>query len=89
MFPIARAHVERVVLVSDPAIRCAQQALWNTARVVTEPGAAASVAALLEGAYARLRPASASAWSSAARTRPPSISAENAGRCSAARYNCG
>jgi threonine dehydratase len=52
MFPIARAHVERVVLVSDPAIRRAQQALWNTARVVTEPGAAAGVAALFEGAYA-------------------------------------
>ena len=52
MFPIARAHVERVVLVSDEAIRRAQQALWNTARVVAEPGAAAGVAALLEGAYA-------------------------------------
>src|SRR5262249_52776688 len=52
MFPIARAHVERVVLVSDPAIRRAQQTLWNTARVVAEPGAAAGVAALLEAAYA-------------------------------------
>jgi threonine dehydratase len=52
MFPIARAHVERVVLVSDEAIRRAQQALWNMARVVAEPGAAAGMAAVLEGAYA-------------------------------------
>src|SRR5712692_425112 len=30
MFPIARAHVDRVVLVTDDAIRRAQQALWST-----------------------------------------------------------
>ena len=51
MFPIARAHVERVVLVSDDAIRRAQRALWETFRVVAEPGGAAAVAALLSGAY--------------------------------------
>ena len=51
MFPIARAHVERVVLVSDDAIRRAQQALWESFRVVTEPGGAATAAALLSGAY--------------------------------------
>src|SRR5207248_6723312 len=45
MFPIARAHVERVVLVSDDAIRRAQQALWESFRLVAEPGGAASVAA--------------------------------------------
>ncbi len=52
MFPIARAHVERVVLVSDDAIRRAQQAVWESFRVVTEPGGAAATAALLAGAYA-------------------------------------
>ena len=52
MFPIARAHVERVVLVSDAAIRSAQAALWEVARVVAEPGAAAPLAALLSGVYA-------------------------------------
>ena len=51
MFPIARAHVERVVLVGDEAIRRAQHALWETFRIVAEPGGAASVAALLAGAY--------------------------------------
>jgi threonine dehydratase len=52
MFPIARAHVERVVLVADDAIRRAQQALWESFRVVAEPGGAAALAALLAGAYA-------------------------------------
>jgi threonine dehydratase len=51
MFPIAQAHVERVVLVSDDAIRRAQQALWTVLRVVAEPGAAAPLAALLDGGY--------------------------------------
>ena len=51
MFPIARAHVERVVLVSDDAIRAAQQRLWEAARIVAEPGGAAAFAALLAGAY--------------------------------------
>jgi threonine dehydratase len=51
MFPIARAHVEKVLLVSDDAIRQAQAALWSTLRVVTEPGGAAAFAALLSGTY--------------------------------------
>jgi threonine dehydratase len=51
MFPIARAHVERVVLVSDDAIRAAQQQLWEAVRIVAEPGGAAALAALLAGAY--------------------------------------
>ncbi len=51
MFPLAKAHVERSVLVSDDDIRAAQQALWETLRVVTEPGGAAAMAALLSGKY--------------------------------------
>jgi threonine dehydratase len=51
MFPIARAHVERVVLVSDDGIRAAQQRLWEAVRIVAEPGGAAAFAALLAGAY--------------------------------------
>ncbi len=50
-FPIAQANVERVVLVSDDAIVAAQQALWDGARIVAEPGAAAPFAALVSGAY--------------------------------------
>jgi threonine dehydratase len=52
MFPIARAHIARVLLVSDAAIRQAQDALWTTLRVVAEPGGAAAFSALLSGAYA-------------------------------------
>jgi threonine dehydratase len=51
MFPIARAHVVRVVLVSDEAIRRAQDVLWSAVRVVAEPGGAAALAALVSGAY--------------------------------------
>jgi threonine dehydratase len=51
MFPIAQAHIARVVLVSDGAIREAQRALWRTARIVAEPGGAAALAALLARVY--------------------------------------
>jgi threonine dehydratase len=52
MFPIAQAHVARVLLVSDAAIRTAQEALWESLRIVAEPGGAAALSALLTGAYA-------------------------------------
>src|SRR5258705_435626 len=51
MFPIAQAHVARVALVSDAAIRRAQDALWSAVRIVAEPGGAAAFAALSSGAY--------------------------------------
>ncbi|HTS62321.1 MAG TPA: threonine/serine dehydratase [Candidatus Acidoferrales bacterium] len=51
MFPLAQKFVERVVLVEDDAIRGAQAALWDTLRVVAEPGGAAAMAALLSGLY--------------------------------------
>jgi len=51
MFPIARAHVAQVALVSDDAIRRAQDVLWSAVRIVAEPGGAAAFAALLSGAY--------------------------------------
>jgi threonine dehydratase len=51
MFPIARAHVARVVLVSDDAIRAAQRQLWDSVRIVAEPGGSAAFAALVSGAY--------------------------------------
>jgi len=51
MFPIARAHVARVALVSDEAIRRAQDALWSAVRIAAEPGGATALAALLSGAY--------------------------------------
>lgn len=51
MFPLAAAYVDQVLLVSDDAIRAAQQSLWNRLRVVAEPGGATALAALLSGAY--------------------------------------
>jgi threonine dehydratase len=54
-FEIARRFVERVVLVTDEDIVEAQRWLWRNARVVAEPGGAASLAALLSGQY-RPRP---------------------------------
>ena len=51
VYPIVSEHVERVVLVTDDAIRAAQHALWDVCRIVAEPGGAAPLAALLSGAY--------------------------------------
>jgi threonine dehydratase len=50
-FQIARAYVDRVVLVPDDAIVEAREALWDDARLAAEPGAAAPLAALMAGAY--------------------------------------
>ena len=52
MFPFAQAFIDRSILVSDDDIRQAQQALWDTVRIVAEPGGAAAFAALLSGKYA-------------------------------------
>jgi threonine dehydratase len=51
MFPIAKDFVDHVALVSDGAIRSAQRWLWEHLRVVSEPGGAAALTALLAGAY--------------------------------------
>lgn len=51
VLPIAQRFVDRVVLVSDDAIRQAQEALWRAATIVAEPGGAAAFAALLSNAY--------------------------------------
>jgi len=51
MFPIAERYVDRVVLVTDDAIREAQKKLWKALRVVSEPGGAAAFAAITSGRY--------------------------------------
>jgi threonine dehydratase len=51
IFPVLAWLMDRVVLVSDDAIRRAQRALWASLRLVAEPGGAASFAALLDGRY--------------------------------------
>jgi threonine dehydratase len=52
VFPIARRHVAQTVLVTDEAMRDAQRRLWQSLRIVAEPGGAAAVAALISGRYA-------------------------------------
>ena len=51
VYPIAKQYVDRVVLVPDDEINRAQLALWETLRVVAEPGGAAAFVALLSGRY--------------------------------------
>lgn len=51
MFPIARRYVEQAVLVTDEAIREAQESLWRALRIAAEPGGAAAFAALTSGCY--------------------------------------
>jgi threonine dehydratase len=51
VYPIAKQYVDRVVLVADDEIKRTQLALWETLRVVAEPGGAAAFAALLSSRY--------------------------------------
>jgi threonine dehydratase len=48
---VCARHLDHVALVPDEAIRAAMKALWTDYRIVTEPGGAAALAALLSGAY--------------------------------------
>ena len=50
-FDIAKVAVNHVALVSDDAIRQAQTTLWRDFRIMSEPGGAAALAALLSGAF--------------------------------------
>ncbi|HLH50082.1 MAG TPA: threonine/serine dehydratase, partial [Roseiarcus sp.] len=51
VYEIARQAVAASVLVSDDAIRAAQQALWRDFCIIAEPGGAAAYGALMSGAY--------------------------------------
>jgi threonine dehydratase len=48
---VAAGHISDSVLVDDEAIVAARRWLWQEARVATEPGTAAAIAALRAGAY--------------------------------------
>jgi threonine dehydratase len=50
-FDVARHHVDSVVLVSDEEIRNSQRALWESVRILAEPGGATALAALRSGKY--------------------------------------
>ena len=51
MFPIAQQLVHSSLLVSDEEILEAQKRLWESCRIVAEPGGAAAFAGLLSGRY--------------------------------------
>ncbi|HLH96003.1 MAG TPA: threonine/serine dehydratase [Xanthobacteraceae bacterium] len=51
VFPIAEKYISGTILVTDEAIRTAQVALWQTVRIVAEPGGAAAFASLPSGSY--------------------------------------
>jgi threonine dehydratase len=51
MFPLAQQFVDAALLVTDAAIVDAQRALWKTLRIVSEPGGATALAALLSGVF--------------------------------------
>jgi threonine dehydratase len=51
VFPIAKARAHGTVLVADEAIRRAQEVLWQSLRIVAEPGGAAAFAGVISGAY--------------------------------------
>ena len=50
-FEIAKTHVDDCLLVPDEAIEAAQMWLWHNHRIMTEPGGATVLAALLSGIY--------------------------------------
>src|SRR6185436_8518342 len=49
MFPIAQKFVHSSLLVSDEEIIAAQKTLWETTRIIAEPGGATAFAGLLSG----------------------------------------
>lgn len=51
VFPIAQRYVRQVIVVTDDAIRSAQEVLWSEMRIAAEPGGATALAALLSGEY--------------------------------------
>ncbi|WP_246794025.1 threonine/serine dehydratase [Burkholderia perseverans] len=52
-FAVLHPAVSDAVLVTDEQIREAQRGLWDTLRIVAEPGGATAFAALASGAYLR------------------------------------
>jgi threonine dehydratase len=50
-FEIAKRVIKTNIMVSDDDIYAAQNALWQGARIIGEPGAATALAALTSGAY--------------------------------------
>ena len=89
MFPIAQAHVAAVVRVTDADIRRAQATLWETLRLVVEPGGSAAVAALLGGAYRPARGERVAVVVSGANTVLTRLATDMSGKSGASPTNAG
>ena len=50
-YEVARAHVDRAIVLPDTAVFDAAQRLWEATRLIGEPGSAVALAALTSGAY--------------------------------------
>jgi threonine dehydratase len=50
-YEVAKAHVDRAIVLPDAAVFDAAQRLWEGTRLVGEPGSAVALAALTSGAY--------------------------------------
>jgi len=50
-YEVARAHVDRAIVLPDETVFDAAHRLWEGARLVGEPGSAVALAALTSGAY--------------------------------------
>ncbi len=72
-YALSLRHVDRVLLVSDDAIRDAQRQLWRQIHVVAEPGGATALAALLSGAYSPARGERVAVVVCGANTDPASV----------------
>lgn len=51
MFPIAQKFISQSLLVTDEQIIHAQRTLWQTMRLIVEPGGAAALTAVISGVY--------------------------------------
>jgi threonine dehydratase len=51
MFPIAQKFIVQSLLVTDDQIINAQKLLWQSLRLIAEPGGATALAALISGVY--------------------------------------
>jgi threonine dehydratase len=77
VFPIAQRAVDHVALVEDADIARAQTWLWNELRLITEPGGATALAALLSGAYVPATAERVGIIVCGANTDPAAFSKEN------------
>ena len=50
-YEVARAHVDRAIVLPDAAVFDAAKRLWDGTRLIGEPGSAVALAALTSGAY--------------------------------------